>query len=360
VKQRWLQRLWIVFELGLMLLIVAACRPATATPPHPTDSGVTPVPQTVQTLTALPSETPAVTATPEQGKVALLAPSGSDAGKVLALQELLAPPAQQAGLIFETLETLPADPSLRLVVALPPDPGLLNLAAANPQVKFLAVGLTGVQAAQNISVVASGGERPDQQGFLAGYLSAVVTPDWRVGVVSAPSSLAGKAARNGFSKGLTFYCGLCRPAYPPFVQYPVFADLPEGFGGPELQAAIDLLTANAVKTVYLAPGVGDTAFVESLAQAGFQIIGGGDPPASATSNWIATVRSDETGAVVQALERLLAGEDALAISTPLALTGRNEALFSAGRQRVVDGILNDLLNGYIDTGIDPQTGEPRG
>lgn len=357
MKTRRVEPIGIVVILSLAL-ILAGCRPADATPARPTDTGVTPAPETVQTAAALPADTPAATATSAQGKVALLASSGADAGQVVALQELLAPAVQQAGLIFETHATLPADPSIRAAVVVAPDPGLLNLAAANPQVKFLAVGLPGVAAAQNISVAAAGGARPDQQGFLAGYLAAVLTPDWRAGVVSAPSSPSDKAARNGFSKGLTFYCGLCRPAYPPFVQYPVFADLPEGYGGQELQAAIETLTANAVKTVYLAPGVGDAAFVEALVQAGFQIIGSGDPPALAATNWIATIHSDETGAVQQALERLLAGEDAVSIDRSLALTGRNDTLFSVGRQRVVDNLLNDLLNGYIDTGIDPQTGEP--
>ena len=44
------------------------------------------------------------------------------------------------------------------------------------------------------------------------------------------------------------------------------------------------------------------------------------------------------------------------MDVPLALTERSETLFSPGRQQLVDRILADLLAGYIDTGIDPETG----
>ena len=212
------------------------------------------------------------------------------------------------------------------------------------------------QVAPNLSVIGSGGERADQQGFLAGYLAAVITPDWRVGVISQPDSPAGMAARNGFANGVVFYCGLCRPAYPPFIQYPIFVDLPPG-GDP--QAVVDTLVGNAVKTVYVAPGVGDAALLEALAQAGLQLIGSGAPPQQIASQWVASIRMDEMGAVRQIWPRLLAGEGGFDLSTPLTLGERNPALFSPGRQRLVDRMLTDLLAGYVDSGVDPQTGEMR-
>ncbi len=140
------------------------------------------------------------------------------------------------------------------MVALPPDPGIANLAAANPQAQFLAVGIPGVTVTSNLSQIGSDGERPDQQGFLAGYLAAVITPDWRVGVISQSDSPAGKAAQNGFTNGVIFYCGLCRPSYPPFIQYPILVDLA---AGTDPQAAVDSLVSNAVKTVYVSPAVED-------------------------------------------------------------------------------------------------------
>lgn len=342
----------------VILLLAAGCRPQTT--PKPTDTGVTPIPS--QPAETLPTETPAATATVEANKAVLLALPGADTGKVIALQEMLAELTAQEGLTLETVQELDGtqlDPAVRLVIALPPDPGILNLAAANPQVQFLAIGIPGVQSAQNLSAVFSGGDRPDQQGFLGGYLAAMLTPDWRVGVISAPDSPAGKANRNGFANGVVFYCGLCRPAYPPFVQYPVFADIPSEAGDAELQAAVDALRASAVKTVYVSPGVGQAALLEKLAAADMQIIASGTPPPSIGAAWIASVSVDEMAALRTIWPHWIAGEAVVNLDVPLALTERNPERFSPGRQQFLERILADLLAGYIDTGVDPQTGDPK-
>jgi hypothetical protein len=44
---------------------------------------------------------------------------------------------------------------------------------------------------------------------------------------------------------------------------------------------------------------------------------------------------------------------------PLGFTGTNPDLLSPGRQQLVETMLADLLAGFIDTGVDPQTGESR-
>lgn len=356
------------FRFGLYLLISAtfllglpACRssqpPATSVVPPSVVSSAT-QPAATQAVVATSAPAPS-SPTPSSAQVVLIALPGSDAAKTADLQETLAELAAQDSLSFETVADLSSvqfPPDARLVVALPPDPGLANLAAANPAVQFLGLGFPEMQPASNLSLIGAGGERPDQQGFLAGFLSAVITDDWRVGVISQPDSPAGIAARNGFANGVIFYCGLCRPAYPPFVQYPVFTDLP---AGADPRTAVDALVNNAVKTVYLPPGVADATLLDILAQAGVQIIGSSTPPPQIVDRWVASISLDELGALRQIWPRLLAGEGGMNLSTPLALGERNAALFSLGRQRLVDKMLTDLLAGYVDTGVDPQTGEMR-
>lgn len=347
------------FLLCFVLWFMSACSaPAT---PVVTDSGVTAVPVSPEPSTEA-TEPPATPSPSAPQRVILLALPGADTVRVSALQGALAELASQEGYLFETQDSVSGvdlDDSIALAVALPPDPAIANLAAANPQAKFLALDIPGVQPSENVSVIASDGGRPDQQGFIAGYLAAVITQDWRVGVISDPSTPSGKAARNGFGKGVIFYCGLCRPAYPPFVQYPLFVDLVQGVGAVEQQAAIDALVANAVKTVYVASGVGSPALFESLAQAGLQIIGHGAPPAQVSSQWVASIEVDEVGALRQLWPRLMSGEQAIFLQAPLMLSARNPLLFSTGRQRLVEKVMQELLAGYIDTGIDAQTGEPR-
>jgi hypothetical protein len=248
---------------------------------------------------------------------------------------------------------------VRLVVALTPDPGVASLAAAHPGTQFLALGAPGLEPMENLSVSGAQGERPDRQGFLAGYLAAVITPDWRVGVISRSDTPSGLAAQGGFVNGSIFYCGLCRPAYPPFFQYPVVAGVVGGAGPADQQAAADALISNAVQTAYVAPGAGDESLLGYLAEAGLAIIGSAPPPPQIQSRWVATIQVDWAAAVRAAWPQLVSGDGGLVLEGVLQFTNRNEDLFSPGRQIYVERMLEDLLDGYIDTGIDPSTGDPR-
>jgi len=348
---------YLILVLLAFGLAFSACRDAN---PNPTANPEAPT--ATLPFVEIATITPAPTPTVQTARVLLLALEGSDPGEVVALQDVLSELAGQESLAFETradLTSLEFDAGVRLVVAVPPDPGIANLAAANSQVQFLAVGIPGVQAASNLSVIGSEGERPDQQGFLAGYLAAVITQDWRVGVISRADTVEGKAARLGFSNGVIFYCGLCRPAYPPFVQYPQYVELAADASAAEQQAAADILIQNAVKTIYVFPGIGDKTLLEYLAQAGVNLIGSGLPGESLRAHWVTSIQVDEASAVRQIWPRLINGEKGIQLSVPLALADKNTALFSLGRQHLVEKMLAELLAGYIDTGVNMQTGEAR-
>lgn len=352
-KKAWIRGIVIC----LFGLVLTACGSPAATMPAAVEA------ETLPTLTATVglADTPAPTAIP-QHRAVLLAPAGADAQQVASLTELLGELAAQAGLDFQSLPALaPAelDPGLRVVVALGPDPGLAGLAAAAPQTTFLAVGIPGLSPADNLLAIDPAGARADQQGFLAGYLAAVVTPDWRVGVISEVDSPAGKAQRQGFLNGVLFYCGLCRPAYPPFVQYPLAGDLTSSASEAEQIAIADTLIAQGVTTLYVAPGAGSPALLEYLAGQDIKLIGSVPPPAGLAEHWIASLSADWLTGVRQAWEQALAGQAAGAPPLPLAIDHVNESLLSVGRQRVVEQIRDELAAGWIDTGVKPETGEPK-
>lgn len=269
--------------------------------------------------------------------------------------------AAQEGLLFEThqsLEGLNLDESVVLLAALPPDPGLVALAAAHPQITFLGLGIPELQAGQNLSVILPPQGRDDQLGFVAGYLAAVITPDWRVGVLSDPGTVAGKAARNGFLKGAIFFCGLCRPAYPPFLQYPLAVSLAVGASVEEQTAAIQALKNNAVQTVFVAFPLLDEALAQNLATAGLQVVGLGTPPAVLAERWVASLEFDAAGALREVWPRLMNGEKGLTQAPLLSLMNVNPDLLSPGRQRLVENLIAELVAGYVGSGVDPQSGEP--
>jgi hypothetical protein len=281
-----------------------------------------------------------------------------------ALQDVLTGLAEQAGLGLEVRMSLDTSElgNVRIVVALPPITGLAELAASAPGTQFLAFGTQGLQPAPNLSVIATPAGRPDQLGFLAGYLAAVITDDWRVGVVSEAGTAGGKAASLGFRNGVTYFCGLCLPVYPPFPNrgYPVQVDLPDGAEAQDWQAAIDTLTTWQVETGFVYPAVADEELLADLAGADINLIVAGQPADAWREHWVASLGSqDPLQSLPDLWAKLLAGEGGEEVSLPLGFSGVNPDLLSPGRQRLVETMLADLLAGFIDTGVDPQTGESR-
>jgi hypothetical protein len=288
--------------------------------------------------------------------VVLVVSPTADPAQAEVLQSALAELSAAEGLEFEVQPALaPGNltPELRIVVALAPDPGLASLAAAAPDIQFLGVGIPGLAPAANLSLIGSQGVAPDQQGFLAGYLAAVVTPEWRTAVMSISDTPSGMAARQGFLNGVVFFCGLCRQTYPPFYTYPMYVELPSGASPAEWQAAADVLKDKFIKTVYLAPGAGDETLLTSLAEAGLHLIGSQTPPAAMQSAWIASVGSDYITPLHTIWPDLMKGAGGVDLPAALAVSDINPELLSPGRQRLVEELIQELQSGFIDTGVAP-------
>lgn len=338
----------------LIIGLLAACGKAPAAPT------VTPELVIVPTATTEVKPTPTATNTPAPSLAVLLASPGADMNQTGVLQTALNDTITAAGLHWQVRQQLtPGElgPTVRLVVALPPDPGLAALAATASDTQFLAIGIPGLEPTENLSVVGAQGPRPDQQGFIAGYIAAMLTPDWRVGAITISDSVEGRAARSGFLNGAVFFCGLCNQSYPPFYDYPRYVELPASASSAEWQAAANHMIDYYVETVYVAPGAGDLAMLATLTAAGINLIGSGVPSEAIQANWVLSFASDPLALVQQVLPEILAGQGGQNLPLPLELTQINPALLSPGKQALVEQVLVDLLAGYINTGVDLVTGE---
>lgn len=337
-----------------VLLALAAC--SGDLPGKPTEAPTaTALPAATATVTPMPTDTP------QPPLVVFWASEGADPQIVGALQDVLAQLTSQAGLRFQTVNSSPS-PDLamqaKIVVAVSPDAGLEELASAASDTQFLVVaGDPSLKSGHNLTLLGEQGPRLDQLGFMGGYLAAVITQDWRVGVISQSGSGPETAAQAGFINGAVFFCGLCRPAYPPFVQYPVYAQFAAGSGQAEGQSAVDSLISQGVETVYVTPGATSDALLGYLAEKGIHIIGSSPPPQAVQDDWVATVMTDWTSEVKSIWPSLLTGEGGQTIGVPIVIADANPALFSPGRQQLVAETLTELLAGRIDTGVDPQTGD---
>jgi hypothetical protein len=322
----------------------------------------TPSPSPTVTATAIPSQTP--TPTPQPQLAVLLAPPGADQNTVSYLQTSLNKIVTGSGLHWQVRQQLSAAdliPTLRLVVAVPPDPGLAQLAASAPDTQFLALGIPGLEAAPNLTLIGTSGDRPDQQGFIAGVIAAMLAPDWRTGVISLSDTVEGRSARTGFLNGVKYFCGLCRPLHSPFYEYPLYFELPISATSAEWQEAANYMVDHYARTVYVYPGAGDEAMLSTLAKAGVNIISSGEPPESVNDNWVVSLTIDPLPLIQSEVQGLLngdiSGDQSLAV--PIQFTNINPTLFTPGKQQLAEQILSDLQSGYIDTGVDLTTGELR-
>jgi hypothetical protein len=103
----------------------------------------------------------------------------------------------------------------------------------------------------------------------------------------------------------------------------------------------------------------ETELLQYLADSGINIIGSAAPPNTVRENWVASIEVDWLTPLRALWPRLISGEGGAAEEVLLVITNQNPALFSPGRQRLVNKLLVDLQDGYIGTGVDPLTGEPR-
>ena len=341
-----MQRNFTLAFLGLMLIaILAACGQSTpeATPtPIPTD---TPIP------------TPTFTSTPSTPLAILVIPSDLDPAMYDLYQSTVYNLAQQAGFRFQVRNTLSEadlEPALRVVIALPPDPGpgIASLAAAAPQTQFLAINIPDLTAGGNISVLANN-VQTDIVAFMAGYIGAMITDDYRIGMIYPDGNAEALSALDAYTNGKVYFCGTCQKYYlyqdeygnaidfPQSIPIPVDED-PANYGG----YAVYLIQRRKVNYIYVYPDVATPELLAYIGSSGAVQVGSA-PQGGIPLYWAASLSPDTVGAIQTAWPNLVAGQGGQAVQSPLTLTDVDPNLFSPGKQAQAEGVLADLLAGRI-------------
>jgi hypothetical protein len=310
------------------------------------------------TKTPAPSVTSAPTSTTLPPVGVLLAPPEADQQLTGQIQNRLSQWVPEMGFRFQVLPSLSDEDLERdefgLVIALSPNSELGDLVVSHPEVQFLAVGVKELEPAPNLTIIGGEGDRLDHQGFIAGYMAAMITPDWRTGVIGSSVTAATVGARQAFITGVKYYCGLCRPSYPPYYEFPLYFELGAEADTTGWQTAAEYMIQRAVETVYIVPGAGDDAMLRYLADAGVNIIAGVPPLPDLGESWVASLRFDLLEAFIDFWPEYIAGSDIRDIVVPLEVVDVNPDILSPGRQHLVDTVLDDVLAGYINLGLDDQ------
>lgn len=343
------------FINSIIAVAIAACNPTIS-------STITPVPQeftpTVSThtptvlSTQLPGNTPSDTPTETSELVVLVIPEGADPEQRDTVSSVIQELAGEAGMQIETqADITPNDlrPDVKMVVVVAPFNGLAELAQAAPQIQFLGIGVES-QSAANLNTIQVNSSGPGDQGFVAGYLAALVTPEWRTAIIGVSDTPAGALTSQGFINGMKFYCGLCRQTYPPYYEYPMYSLLPVDASDDEWRLAADGLIDQAVKTIYLAPGAGEEVLPEYLTSQGINIIASSNPDIQ-SEQVIAVVTADLDATLRSVWQNLFAGKENGSTLSQISVSNINPDILTLGKQRLLDDLITQLEQGFIDPGI---------
>jgi hypothetical protein len=258
--------------------------------------------------------------------------------------------AQASGFRFQVRNALTptdlADPTLKVVIVLPPDPGLVSLVPTAPGVQFLAVNIPDLTAGGNLSVLA-GDSQVELPAFLAGYVAAMLSDEYHIGMVIPQGDTNAQRAFLAFKNGMTYYCGLCRTfyispfGYPQYIEVPADED-PSRYGG----YANVLINDRKVYALYIYPSLANADLLSYIGTQGIMQIGT-SMPAPRPGGWVMTIRPDTVKAIQSAWPGLIAGQGGVNVQSPLGLADVDPDLLSAGKLRLVQETLDALLAGRI-------------
>lgn len=332
-------RVKFVFVSFLMILLFSACgQPATEIA----------APSAVPTHTPIP--TPTLIPTASTPLAILVVPTDMEQATSDLYQKTVYDLAGQSGYRFQVRNTLTAadlaDPTLKVVIALPPDPGIATLAPTAPGVQFLTVDIPNMTAAGNVSVLA-----PDTQvelpAFLAGYVAAMITEEYRIGMLIPQGDADAQRAYAAFRNGMTYYCGLCRTflfyqvTSPDYLEIPATED-PSRYGG----WANVMINDHDIDTLYIYPSLANDEFLSYVGTTGALLIGT-HMPDPRPGGWVMTIEPNTIKAIQLAWPNLTAGQGGVNVQSPLGLGDVDPALLTSGRLRLAQETLDGLLAGRI-------------
>lgn len=326
----------------LIFIILSAC--------GKTPSTEIAAPTVVPTHTPLPP--PTIIPTLSTPLAILIIPADMDKTASDLYQKTVYDLAQQSGMRFQVRNTLTstdlADPTLKIVIVLPPDPGIAALAPTAPGVQFLAVNIPSISAGGNISVLA-GDSQVDMSAFLAGYVAAMISDEYHIGMIIPQGNAEAQRAFTAFQNGMTYYCGACRTFYISQIKYPTFIEIPanetpDHYGG----FANVLINDRKVYALYIYPSLADDEFMSYVGTQGVMIIGS-SAPKSRPGGWVMTISPDTIKAIQNAWQNLIAGQGGVNVQSPLGIADVDPSLLSPGRLRLAQETLDSLLAGRILT-----------
>jgi hypothetical protein len=264
--------------------------------------------------------------------------------------------------VRETLEILAADSGFNLaiqegssvelisnapvVVTLGGDIDVNNLAASYPEVSFVAIDNFDAAPSTNLSVI--GDPLIDQQrrAFMAGYLAALLSDDYKVAALTPSDADLTETVVESFVVGVRFFCGICQTKYPPYQSFPQWETLPVNGSEETFQPVLDSFSNIGVEIFYVNGNLLSPQLLTAIAESGILVIGD-QYPGTIRNNYAGTILSDPTPILEAIWADILDGNSGQQIAGSIVLVDRNPDLVSDGRYQLFLEMVDDLQEGLI-------------
>ncbi len=335
----------IVISLAAFLFVfIAGCNAELQTPVDPT------LEEPVITEVA---PTPDMTATSdpalETPLVLLVSAADADPLTIEQVRLALEPLATAAGMNLETHQDIASElitPSVQLVVGVGADLDLVNFASASPDISFVWIDAEDGSPQENLSIIGDSRTLSEHQAFMAGYLAALISNDYKVAALIPSESADRDTLAQSFENGARFYCGLCLPQYPPHGRFPQWEALAPGSSQDTFRPVINQFKNLGVDVIYVAGALAEPDLLANLAESGITVVGD-SPPDVARNNWAGTIIMDPGPALAQIWPDLVSGRAGVQVPASVRLVDVQSERVSNARLRLFDEVLADLQSGMI-------------
>ncbi|MDY6847019.1 MAG: hypothetical protein SVP52_07775 [Chloroflexota bacterium] len=341
----------------LFMLILAITLVFCASGCEPPLQAETGVPEETQAATPLETATevaPSPTSTPSTSTVILISSPATDQFTLSQVQSVLETLTTEAGfkLVVQEWTSFEMMANVPMVVSVGEDIDVNSLAQDYPEVSFVAVDNTNAAPSVNVSIIGNPMADQRNRAFMAGYLAALISDDYKVAALIPSETNTTDAVLESFVIGVRFFCGVCQPKYPPYQSFPQWQTISVEEAVEQYQPILEGFRNSGVDVLFIQGDLAASTMLTSTADYGINVVSDKRPDIS-INNYAGTVLSDPAPALTVLWQKILNGRDGLQMPTSITLVDVDSGLVSEGRYAAFMEMASDLEEGLISVEAAP-------
>lgn len=188
---------------------------------------------------------------------------------------------------------------------------------------------------------------PAETIFIAGYFSALITNDWRVGGLLPDNQYNNTNLTTIFQNGVIYLCGRCTPVFGPIVKFPVTALLTAQENTDATMQAFSEIADNRINTLFIPSIYLYDDLVTLLQQNSVKIISDSEIGPS-TNGWVDyAITTNVKDIVISILSNESQSEELLTIIPVEYSIQAKDSPISVGRENFLKEMIANVQSGLI-------------